>query len=238
MDQIATQLMEASDRLARSCSRMRFQNPVTHVYNPLVYAREAKKLFLERYASPSRIIFLGMNPGPFGMAQTGLPFGEIAAVRDWLRITDGFGKPKKEHPKRPVLGLDCPRSEVSGRRFWSFMRKQYGSPKKFFKAHYVANYCPLVFMEASGRNRTPDKLRTDEREKLYRACDKHLKTVVSILQPEWIIGIGKFAEKRAGILFPDLQIGTILHPSPASPKANAGWDSEAERQLRELGLMD
>ena len=33
-----------------------------------------------------RVVFLGMNPGPFGMAQVGVPFGEVAAVRDWLRI--------------------------------------------------------------------------------------------------------------------------------------------------------
>ena len=236
MNKTADLLMEASDRLARSCARMKFSAPVTHVYNPLKYAREAKEIFLQKYASPSRIIFLGMNPGPFGMAQTGIPFGEIASVRDWLKITSGFGKPKKEHPKRPVLGIECPRSEVSGRRFWGFMKKEFGSPGSFFKDHYVANYCPLVFMEESGRNRTPDKLPPAEREKLYRACDRHLKTVAEILKPEWIIGIGKFAEKRAATLFPDLKVGTILHPSPASPKANAGWEEEAKKQLSGMGL--
>ena len=178
-----------------------------------------------------------MNPGPFGMAQTGLPFGEVAAVRDWLGITQGFGKPRKEHPKRPVLGLECPRSEVSGRRFWGYMKAKFKTPERFFKNHYVANYCPLVFMEESGRNRTPDKLPIHEREKLYRACDKHLKTVVSILKPEWIIGIGKFAEQRAKNLFPEHKISSILHPSPASPKANAGWEKEAEKQLKQIGII-
>jgi len=42
-----------------------------------------------------------MNPGPWGMAQTGVPFGEINAVKDWLGINAEVDKPQKQHPKRP-----------------------------------------------------------------------------------------------------------------------------------------
>src|SRR4051794_78488 len=158
-----------------------------------------------------------MNPGPFGMAQTGVPFGEISAVRDWLRIQEKIGKPLIEHPKRPVLGFDCLRSEVSGHRLWGLFKERFGPAKNFFKGHLVMNYCPLVFIESTSRNRTPDKLPPSERAALFEACDEHLRNAVAILEPEWLIGVGDFAAKRAQQIFPgsQLKIGRILHPSPA-----------------------
>ena len=179
-----------------------------------------------------------MNPGPFGMAQTGVPFGEVRLVRDWLGIETEVGKPAREHPKRPIEGFACARSEVSGARLWGALSERYGDPNRFFAERFIANYCPLVFMEASGKNRTPDKLPPREREPLYAACDAHLGALVRALEPEWVIGVGKFAEERAqsALAGSRVQIGTILHPSPASPLANRGWADQADQQLMQLGL--
>jgi single-strand selective monofunctional uracil DNA glycosylase len=182
---------------------------------------------------------MGMNPGPFGMAQTGIPFGEIEHVRDWIGVSCPVNKPKKEHPKRLIEGFDCLRSEVSGRRLWGFFKEQFSSPEIFFKSHYVLNYCPLVFMETSGKNRTPDKLPIKESNALYDLCDEHLLSVVNILQIEWVIGVGVFAEDRAKFALkelPSLKFGRILHPSPASPAANKGWGEKALIQLNDLGV--
>ncbi|NXW95388.1 SMUG1 glycosylase, partial [Alopecoenas beccarii] len=91
-----------------------FGAPVAHVYRPLQYAWRPHRRFVRRYLrTPKRVLFLGMNPGPFGMAQTGVPFGEVWHVREWLRVTGAVTKPPGEHPKRPVLGLSCRRAEVS-----------------------------------------------------------------------------------------------------------------------------
>lgn len=232
-------LVESAKRLRDAVSKLRFAPPVSHVYNPLDYAWAAHEAYLRRYAnSGKRIIFLGMNPGPFGMAQTGVPFGEIPAVRDWLGIVEKIGKPAVEHPKRPVLGFDCPRCEVSGQRLWGLFAKTFISAKDFSREHLVINYCPLVFIEATGRNRTPDKLLSAEREALFKLCDEHLRETVRILKPEWLVGVGDFAMKRAQEVFPDgsLKIGRVLHPSPASPVANRGWAEAASRQLREMGV--
>ena len=49
--------------------------------------------------SPEGII---CKPGPFGMAQTGIPFGEIEHVRDWIGVSCAVDKPKNEHPKRLI----------------------------------------------------------------------------------------------------------------------------------------
>ena len=227
-----------SRRLARAVGRLTFGPPVTHVYDPVVYAREPHEAFLSRYARPGiEVLLVGMNPGPFGMAQTGVPFGEVAAVREWLGIEGTVRRPKREHPKRRVAGFDCPRSEVSGRRVWDWARGRFGTPERFFRRFFVWNYCPLLFLEESGRNRTPDKLPAGEREPLHAACDRALLEIVAELDPGLVVGIGRFAEERARAALPESRtVGTILHPSPASPAANRGWARRAEEQLRALGV--
>jgi single-strand selective monofunctional uracil DNA glycosylase len=232
-------LIDAALRLCAAVTKLRFAAPVTHVYNPLNYAWAAHELYLRRYANGrKRVLFLGMNPGPFGMVQTGVPFGQIAAVRDWLGIEAKIGRPPNEHPKRRVKGFACPRSEISGQRLWGLFAERFGVADKFFSQHLVVNYCPLAFLESSGRNRTPEKLPAAEREKLFAACDEHLREVVRVLQPEWLVGVGDFAAKRAEQIFfgEQFRFGRILHPSPASPAANRDWARLATAQLRELGI--
>lgn len=228
-----------SRALRRAVNELSFEEPVTHVYNPIDYARRPWETYLERYASTGvEALFLGMNPGPFGMAQTGVPFGEVAFARDWLDLEAEVGKPPAEHPKRPITGFACTRSEVSGRRLWGWASERFPGPEAFFERFFVWNYCPLVFLEESGRNRTPDKLPAAERAPLFAACDEALRRMVDFLQPEMVIGVGKFAEGQARATLGEdgPRIATILHPSPASPIANRGWAPQAERQLLELGI--
>jgi single-strand selective monofunctional uracil DNA glycosylase len=224
--------------LSRAVSKLDFAPPVTHVYNPLDYAREPHDRYLERFAKRGvDALLLGMNPGPWGMAQTGVPFGEIAAVRDWLGIDGRVDRPKQEHPKKPVDGFACKRSEGSGKRVWSWAASRFATPEAFFARFFVWNFCPLCFLEEGGKNRTPDKLPAEEREPLYAACDRALQEIVAAIEPRMVVGIGKFAETRARYVLGDLvPIGTILHPSPASPLANRGWAPQAERQLAALGI--
>ncbi|MDE2117101.1 MAG: single-stranded DNA-binding protein [Betaproteobacteria bacterium] len=237
----ATELITAARKLSRAVSGLPFSAPVTHVYNPLDYAWACHEQYLRRYGEGrKRIVFVGMNPGPFGMTQTGVPYGEIAAVRDWLRLDAPIGKPAHENPARPIEGWACPRSEVSGRRLWGLFAQRFGEADNFFAEHFVANYCPLAFF-AGGRNLTPDKLSSAEAAPLFVACNAHLVEVVRASGAEWVIGIGGFAEDRAREALAEVQsirFGRILHPSPASPAANRGWAEQATRQMQALGLWD
>ena len=234
----ASKLIEAAALLRDEVDRLSFASPVTHVYNPLRYAWDAHEAYLRKFGdSPKRVVFLGINPGPWGMSQVGIPFGEIEAVRDWMGIETHIGKPEKEHPKRPIEGFRCTRSEVSGRRLWGLFRERFGMADEFFADHLVLNYCPLVFMEESGRNRTPDKLASGEQALLTAACNRHLATVLEALRPEWAIGVGKYAEGcLLNVASDGLRIGTVLHPSPASPIANRDWPGTATWQLTGLGV--
>jgi len=235
---ISASLIDAARILSQNVGQLRFSPPVSHIYNPLEYAWAPHEDYLRRYGSGrKRIVFIGMNPGPFGMVQCGIPFGEIAAARDWMGIDAPVEKPARENPKRPIEGFACQRSEVSGRRLWGLFQQRFGSAEAFFAEHFVANYCPLAFFD-QGRNLTPDKLPSAEAEPLYAACDEHLRELVSALRPQWVIGIGGFAETRAAnaLAQMDVRIGKVLHPSPASPAANRGWAEAATRQLAALGI--
>jgi single-strand selective monofunctional uracil DNA glycosylase len=239
-------IIAAARTLAEQADRLRFKEPVRYVYNPLAYARRPHEKYLKRYAaSRKRLVFLGMNPGPWGMAQTGVPFGEVALVRDWLGITGEVGQPRRPHARLAVQGFACARSEVSGRRLWGLMRTYYGSAEAFSEEAFVSNYCPLLFLDAAGRNVTPDRIHRDDREPLYSLCDRFLAIVVDTLRPEWLVGVGAFAARRAAVLgglsaapatARAVRVAFILHPSPANPRANRDWAAQAEEALTAQGI--
>jgi len=235
----ANKLIAAAQKLSESVDILAFAAPVTHTYNPLDYAWACHEQYLRRFGEGNkRIVFLGMNPGPFGMTQIGVPFGEIAAARDWMKLDSPIQKPVHENPARLIEGWACARSEVSGRRLWGLFAERFTTAEAFFAEHFVANDCPLAFF-ASGRNVTPDKLPAAEVAPLFAACDAHLVEVVAATRAEWVIGIGGFAEaqaQRALARLPKIKIGRVLHPSPASPAANRGWAEQATKQMQALGL--
>ncbi len=232
-------LISISRKLSTRVGKLRFAEPVSHTYNPLTYARAPHEAYLERYGGGAKeVVFVGMNPGPFGMVQTGVPFGDVCMVRDFLGIQARVSKPELEHVKRPIQGFDCVRREISGHRLWGWVRDRFGTADRFFERFFVVNYCPLAFLEATGKNRTPDRLPPAEREALFVACDEALGQIIELLRPRHVVGIGAFAERRvrAVVSDPELTVSTILHPSPASPKANEDWAGVITGQLAAAGI--
>jgi single-strand selective monofunctional uracil DNA glycosylase len=236
---VSEQLVDAARTLANAAGRLKFRAPISHVYNPLDYAWAVHERYLREFgASPKRVVFLGMNPGPFGMVQTGVPFGEVAAVRNWMALDAPVRRARREHARRPIEGFGCTRSEVSGRRLWGLFAQRFGPAAAFFAKHFVANYCPLAFFDERGRNLTPDRLPGSQTRRLFPVCDRHLREVIRALRPEWVIGVGEFAEQRArsALSGAKVKFGRILHPSPASPAANRDWAGAVLRQLETLGI--
>ena len=237
-----TPLVEIARRLSDEVDALRFSPPAAYVYNPLAYAREPLERYLERWgAAPGRVLLVGMNPGPFGMMQTGVPFGEVALVRDFVGVEGKVGRPAREHPKRPVEGFACARSEVSGSRLWGWARDRFGGPEAFFERFFVWNWCPLGFLAESGANVTPDKLARAERAALEAVCDRALADAIAALRPRLAMGIGGVALRaleRAVASTPGASVPLALlpHPSPASPAANRGWAALAEAAFARAGV--
>lgn len=237
---IQEQVIERTKQLSNDVNTLKFSFD-GYVYNPLDYAWEAHKQYLTKYVNNTvDIIFLGMNPGPFGMMQNGVPFGEVNAVKNYLKIDAKIEKPKLEHPSRPVLGMDIQRSEISGKRFWGLIESRYSDPYKFFKNHAVFNYCPLGFLlnTKTAKNETPDHLEKCERVALEKICDAYLKDMVELLQPKALIGVGKYAQQKfESVVDKDKYlISSIIHPSPGNPQANNGWTEKTVQKMQELGL--
>jgi single-strand selective monofunctional uracil DNA glycosylase len=227
-----------TEALHARTSRLRFAGAVAHVYRPLGYAQELVHDYNARFGrAPKEVLLWGMNPGPFGMGQTGIPFGEIAMVRDWMKLKGEVKPPRDIHPKRPIEGLRCARSEVSGKRLWGAVAKLHPNPETFFERAFVLNYCPLLFLSESGANVTPDKLSKEERAAIERACDPFVRDTVAYFKPKVVIGVGQYAEKRLRAVCGDsVRIACIPHPSPASPAANRGWDALAQKALEDAGI--
>jgi single-strand selective monofunctional uracil DNA glycosylase len=238
----ARRLLTASRALARDAGKLRFSPPVSYVYNPLVYARAPHDSYLARYAkAPKRVIFVGMNPGPWGMAQTGVPFGEVSAVRDWLGISGAVRVPNDAHPRVAVRGFECTRSEVSGRRLWGLFQETFGSSERFARDNFVSNYCPLMFLDDAGKNVTPDRISRPDQAVLFRLCDRFLSVMIDVLRPEWLVGVGAFAERRIRAVMessPNVgaRITSITHPSPANPRSHKDWAGQARAALKKEGV--
>ena len=228
------------DNLMRHVDGLKFGPPVAFIYNPLLYAKSSHLEYWHRYgAGPKEIMLLGMNPGPWGMVQTGVPFGDVEMVTGWLGMRGPVDPPPRQHPKRPISGFDCRRSEVSGKRLWGWARERFVTPQRFFERFWVANYCPLAFLEATGRNRTPDKFPAREKVPLLAACDEALIQIVAELRPSIVVGVGGFAAAQAMRALHDVnvRVGQITHPSPANPKANAGWRERIESEFQVMGIV-
>nr|XP_020448855.1 single-strand selective monofunctional uracil DNA glycosylase [Monopterus albus] len=239
---ISSRFLQVELELNAHLRRLSFSEPVRYTYNPLEYAWDTHRCYVEKYChGGQRILFLGMNPGPFGMAQTGVPFGEVKSVVDWLKITGEVGHPPDEHPKRQITGLSCTQSEVSGARFWGFFRKLCSEPALFFRHCFVHNLCPLIFMNASGKNLTPPELPAAERDHLLALCDIALCQAVEVLGVSMVIGIGRVAEQRARRALiaagTTVRVEGIMHPSPRNPLANKGWEEAVKAKLADLGVI-
>ena len=234
----SSHILELYARLRDEADALSFSAPAARTYNPLRYAWHGFVQYLAKCGDNPRVVFLGMNPGPYGMAQTGVPFGEVGAVREFLGITEiKVAPPGNTHPSYPVRGLECTRSEVSGRRLWGLFRDRFGTAEAFFREHIVLNYCPLLFLKEGedGRagNLTPDHLAKSDRARLYEVCSRCLKGVVEELGAEVVVGVGAFAEQRAREALTGVRVVRILHPSPASPASNHDWAGTVTRQLIE-----
>ncbi len=234
-------LVAAARRLAREASALTFGPPAGYVYNPLQYARQPHELYLERFAAGrKRIVLLGMNPGPWGMAQTGVPFGEVQMVSEWLGIRGKVSAPAGGHPRVKVQGFGCARHEVSGTRLWGWMRDRYGTAEQMSRELLVSNYCPLLFLDEAGRNITPDHLGRANQAALFEICDRFLRAVIEVTRPEWLVGIGRFAEARLLAAREEwklpARVTSILHPSPANPKSQNSWSATVTAALVDQGV--
>lgn len=219
---------------AGQVSALRLEYPF-YIYNPLEYAWRMHEAYLSLSVGENQdVLLLGMNPGPYGMCQTGVPFGDRVSVKEYLRLDEEIDRPEKECPKRPIEGLSVSRVEVSGRRLWGTISSLW-ERDSFFSFATVFNYCPLCFLDEEGRNVTPDKLSANDRKVLFDTCDTYLAEVIDTVRPSILVGVGTFSSARLGRFGTDVR--TLPHPSPRNRNAKAFYDGGQAKEFFN-GLYD
>ncbi|MBM3266846.1 MAG: single-stranded DNA-binding protein [Candidatus Sericytochromatia bacterium] len=215
---------------------------LAYAYNPLAYAWEVHEAYIRKFGAlggPGRTLLVGLNPGPWGMGQTGVPFGDPRIVRDWMGLSGTVQAPRDLHPARPVLGLASTRREESGTTLYGWGRERFGTAERFFGKFYIVGHCPLLLFDAEGRNVTPADFRkgTPLFDRLMSHCDGHLAAVVEAVAPARIVGLGRFATDRAERVARRLgyagEIACLTHPSPQTRGrwGPGGWGALADTAL-------
>ncbi|CAH0594158.1 unnamed protein product [Chrysodeixis includens] len=241
-EDISDDFLHLADELNLSLEQYKIPPKVQNVYNPTIYARHTFEMYIRKYCNTKKkIVYFGMNPGPWGMSQTGVPFGEITSIRDWLGISGPVEQPPSQNANRPVLGFNCTRTEISGKRFWGLFKTLCGTPEKFFESSFVYNYLPQQWMTSNGCNLTPAEFKKSEVEELYNICDPIFSKILQLYKVEIIVAIGKFCETRAKEVLkrhslPSIQILYLPHPSPRAVN-NKNWDQTATEFLKNNNLL-
>ncbi|KAF7991960.1 hypothetical protein HCN44_010761 [Aphidius gifuensis] len=231
---IPNNLLNIELNLSINLDKLNYNNPIDYIYCPIIYAKTVHFNYLNKYCRDKKnIMILGMNPGPWGMSQTGVPFGEINIVIDWLKINGHIDKPKRQHEQRQVDGFSCKRSEISGRKFWSLFKKLSNNPDTFFRHCFLRNFFKptIIIIIIAG----------PEQKKLQEFCDQALIEVIKILDVKVIIGVGRFSEQRAKKVVKTAKLSTkvlwMIHPSPRAT-IGKNWQNLTLDFLKKENLIE
>ncbi|XP_049285272.1 single-strand selective monofunctional uracil DNA glycosylase [Anopheles funestus] len=237
------QVYHIEQELSAALRKVTLPSDVAACYDPIEYASEIHCAYLQRFLDgPKPILFLGMNPGPWGMCQTGVPFGYVPAVRDWMGLRGTVTKPKPELAARPVEGLACTREEQSGKRWWGLYEELCGTSDGFFRSCFVYNLCPLAFFHQTGRNITPSELKGKAKGEIQSISEQYLAIALTLLKPKIVISVGRYTEDRIKSLTKQNKIDPTIatycmpHPSPRSLN-NTNWPEKAKLWLTEHGIL-
>nr|XP_022920875.1 single-strand selective monofunctional uracil DNA glycosylase-like [Onthophagus taurus] len=241
-EDIPTIFLNYEQQLSLELNNLTFSFPVHYIYNPLEYAWEPHSTFVKTYCKGTKdVLFLGLNPGPWGMCQTGIPFGEVNISKEWLKMNGEVEKPKDECPKKQIKGFECHRSEESGKRFYGFFKNLCRTPEAFFKNAFVYNLCPLAFMKKESANITPHELKGQIKKDIENICGKTLVDILKLLDIKIIVALGRYTEKQAIEITQGFQLGHIKviympHPSPRVV-GNNNWAEKAQNVLDTNDLL-
>ncbi|XP_055849953.1 single-strand selective monofunctional uracil DNA glycosylase [Episyrphus balteatus] len=237
------QFIDIECNLNKELANLKFPN-ITHVYNPIEYAFDLHCQYLKKYLNgPKKMLLIGMNPGPNGMAQNGVPFGNTNTVKNLMKIEGQVEQPPSLHPKRPVTGLACKTEEPSGVRIWTLIGKLAGSLEIFSQQCFMHNFCPLAFFDVQGKNITPGELKGDVKAEVRNICLKYLEQEIQLIQPEIIIAIGSYVgdcmkrlAKQSIYIGSNIKILQLAHPSPRSVNNN-NWPEKATEFFESNDLL-
>lgn len=238
------QFLDIECDLNNELNELQFPKNITHIYNPIVYALNLHCQYIKKFLNgKKKVMLIGMNPGPNGMVQNGVPFGNTNTVKNLMKIQGQVDQPPSLNPKRPVTGLSCTTEEPSGVRIWNLLQKLAGSLEVFGEQCFLHNFCPLAFFDEQGKNITPSELKGKIKSTLRDICLKYLEKEIQLIQPEIIIAIGSYVgdslrklSKQSIYVRTNIKILQLAHPSPRSLNNN-NWPEKATEFFESNDLL-
>ncbi|XP_073819638.1 uncharacterized protein isoform X2 [Musca autumnalis] len=183
---------QSSTQCQASCSG---QSNKIIIYNPLDYdAAKIHKDYLKRYLKgPKRVLFVTMNPASHGELQTGIPFGHMPTIREYMKLKSTIIDSPVPHPSED----EEQERENNSIYFWQMIREIFYSQNfflsKFFQQRFVHSFCPLAFIDGEKQFVTlenlPDKT---YRKEVTKACVHILEKQLKLLQPDMVIVMGGY----------------------------------------------
>ena len=224
-ERIAGELLAAASRLRHELRGLRFGPPVSHVYDPLDYARRGYESYVRAFANaPKRVLFVGMNPGP---VRDGADRRAVRRRPDGARLA--AASRRRSAGRRPSTRSDrCRASRVRAARSAA---PASGAPSRSASASRSAS-SPTTSSRTTARSRSsrraaaiarPTSCPSASARRCFAPATRTCAGWCAALEPEWVIGIGAFAEARAREALPGARVGRITHPSPANPRAQENW---------------
>jgi len=212
------------------------------VWNPALYALDIYQEYLTKFPpEPGAILALGLNPGPYGMAQTGIPFTDCRTASGALGMEmtipgkapdDLISRLKKANGKwrgtyeRSSLGM------------YRFLILAWGDIKTAYRNWFVGNPCPLLFLDPERWNVTPADPRLRRMKEVGELRQRAVIGFSEILNPRGIVCFGKDVAKAVGEVAirqvgPD-RVVFYEHPARAVPEK---WAAGLLQELTQRQLL-
>jgi single-strand selective monofunctional uracil DNA glycosylase len=224
------------------------------VLNPGRYGERWHARFRRAYPmSPRPLLVFGLNPGPYGMAQTGVPFTDLKRLESalpglWKDLVASGEPVTRPGLAPPSLARHLTRTfESSSVRVYRFLERAYGRPELALREVVFVNPCPLLFIDPeTGANRTPADLpralRARKAAELVHAFEELRRATVleavAELEPRGAILLGRDVAAAVGeALRAALGARSVVeweHPARAVPET---WSRGLADELRKRGLL-
>ena len=205
------------------------------VWNPQLYGLPLYRRFATEHLPTSRgaIVALGLNPGKYGMSQTGIPFTDVTrAARVGIAIEPPGLAPASLRPF-----LKSYRVERSSASVYNLLDALWGGPAEGWRRLWAVAPCGLLFLEPDGTNVTPADARLARRDDVRELRLRVIRESVEAARPRGVLLLGQDVARVAADALGDVETLVVDHPVARGPgrRGPAWWAGVVAQAVRARG---
>ena len=207
------------------------------VWNPQLYGLPLYRRFAAEHLPHARggIVAFGLNPGKYGMAQTGIPFTDVTrAARVGIAIEPPGLAPASLRPF-----LKSYRVERSSASVYGLLDEAWGSPREGWRALWAVAPCGLLFLEKDGENVTPADARLARRDDVRELRLRVIRESIAAAKPRGVLLLGQDVARVAAEALAAEDVLVVDHPVARGPgrRGPAWWAQTVTEAVRKKGWV-